>query len=88
MPEIDRIGTPRNRNRFRIGPRSPCLAICESVSSVTGKDLLDLDPLEDSVDTDALGQLVEQTSEISVTFEWEDLDVHVTGSGDIVVTEW
>ena len=76
-----------NRQRFEVGGRSLCLAVCESVAEVTGKDPTELEILEHHVDTDALETLVARTDDLVATFEWEDVVIQAT-SEEVVVEKW
>ena len=56
------------------------------LSAVTGVDPLDLPPLYDAVDLDALKTLVEGCDDAEVQFSAVDCDVTVRGPNDVNVT--
>ncbi|GEM_PF-6597649 len=76
-----------NRQQFEIGDRSLCLAVCESVAEITGKDATELEILEHHIDTDALEALVASSDDLVATFEWEEVVVQVTGR-EVMVEKW
>lgn len=65
-------------------------AVVESVAAVHHRDPLDIDPLYEYVDTDALDALIrsapgKQSPYLSTSFRFEDADVTVRGDGTIVI---
>jgi len=67
------------------GPTSARVIRCVSV--VTGRDPLDLPPLYDVVDPDALDTLVSRDGDAcTLSFEFAGAHVRVSGTGDIHVS--
>lgn len=65
-------------------------AVVESVAAVYHRDPLDIDPLYEYVDTDALDALTrsapgKRSPYLSTSFRFEDADVTVRGDGTIVI---
>lgn len=66
---------------------SPATAVAEAVATTTERDQTDLEPLQYSVDADALGRLFDDAGaeELVVSFTYEDVTVRVT---EHVVEVW
>ncbi|OVE83619.1 HalOD1 output domain-containing protein [Natronolimnobius baerhuensis] len=68
---------------------SPSLRIVDALAAVTDTDPLDLDPLYNVVDPEALDQIVnsdgDQVDHLSVQFVYDGHDVQVRGDGSIAV---
>lgn len=64
---------------------SPTAAVVESVASVTGQSPHDLDPLGNVFDPDSFNRLVSNSDDITISFEFENLDIEVNSSGVITV---
>lgn len=69
----------------------PTTTIVEAVADATNQSVLDLAPLAESIDPDALNLLLseradEQSQDLEVTFTYADSIVTVTGTGDVQVT--
>lgn len=64
---------------------TPSLAVIVVVSNITGRDPLELDPLYDSIDSDALDALftADMSSVSQVTFQYSGCEITV-GSDDVV----
>lgn len=65
-------------------------AVVESVAAVHHRDPLDIDPLYEYVDTDALDAMIraaggKRSPYLSTSFRFEDADVTVRGDGTIVI---
>lgn len=79
------------RTRFRATDRLASEAVVEAVAAATQSDPLDLPPIYDAVDPDALSNLFEPSSTGSrrfqgtVTFEYADHLVTVEGEGTITL---
>lgn len=59
-------------------------ALVQAVEAATGIDAIDLPPLHDAVDPDALNALVRSTDQtLHVTFEYAGLAVAIEGNGEI-----
>jgi len=58
---------------------SPATAVAEAVASATGNDQTDLEPLQYTVDADALDRLFDDSTpeELSVSFSYEGVQVRV-----------
>lgn len=68
----------------------PCLAIVEAVAVATSREPLDLEPLYDEVDTDALTTLLrspipDSGANVQVSFRYEGCRVVVSGTGAIEI---
>lgn len=61
--------------------------IVSNVAEQTGTDVLDLSPLNDSVDTDALTALLRSEATSKVEFSYEGHTVVVDGDGRVQVTD-
>lgn len=67
----------------------PSAAVVEAVASVTGRDELDLPPLQDAVDVDALDTVVasraatgsDGVDAVTVSFTYADVEVVVDSGG-------
>lgn len=75
---------------FDPGEVSANAAVVDSVAAVLGRDPLDVDPLYEYVDTDALDALVSAAGRkaspyLSASFRYEDADVTVRADGTVVV---
>jgi hypothetical protein len=84
--------TERDRFVARHDPgsdRTLCAAVVDAVAAVTGKSPTELPPLHDSVNTDALGDLISsddtEASSTSVCFEFGGTVVTVVNGGAIFV---
>lgn len=68
-------------------PDAPADAIVTTVASVRDRDPLDLPPLADVVDTDALGDLfrpgANPEADVQVAFDYADFRVTVYGHGEV-----
>lgn len=69
------------------GTPSLTLRILEEVESTTGIDTLDLPPLANAVDPEALQTVVESIDSGNVTFRYHDLQVTVDSDGTVDVTD-
>ncbi|MXR20344.1 HalOD1 output domain-containing protein [Halobacterium bonnevillei] len=68
--------------------RPPTAAIVEAIAEATDQDPLDIDPVQNHVDTDALEKLVTSDTthgDVEVHFEYEAFTVRVEGSGTVEV---
>ena len=65
----------------------PSAAVITAVSNVTGIDPLELDPLQESIDCDALDSLFTSnlTSAIQLTFQYGSREITVDTTGVITV---
>ncbi|MDZ5812783.1 HalOD1 output domain-containing protein [Halorubrum sp. AD140] len=64
----------------------PCVTIVEAVAATTDRKPVDLPPLHDTVDADALGALLTGGSPwVTVSFTYADTDVTVEGDGSLEV---
>lgn len=71
-----------------VGSVAPSQAIVERVADIEGVDHTDLEPLYNSIDPDALDNLVGQTgTSMQIEFVYEGFDVTVSGDGEIAVDE-
>lgn len=67
---------------------TPVAGVTEALVAATGRRVADLDPLEGSVDTDALNALVrsdEGDTGVYVSFTHEGFSVSVAGAGAVTV---
>lgn len=85
-----KMGTIGDTVRTNANDEAISQQVVEAVADATGVDPLDLPPLYDSIDPDALDALFSHAdSSLSITelrFELEGCEVLVRGSGEIVVT--
>lgn len=68
--------------------RKPTEAIVEAIAEATDQDPLDIDPVQNHIDTDALEKLVTSDTtngDVTVQFEYEAFTVQVEGSGAVEV---
>lgn len=70
---------------FKCGNASLSQSVVEAVGFATGRDPMDLEPLADAVDPEALESLFTQTETGSITFAMEGVDVTVTSDDEILV---
>ncbi|SFC33886.1 hypothetical protein SAMN05444422_10783 [Halobiforma haloterrestris] len=76
--------------RFDASDDSVVVAVVETVATVVDRDPLELPPLFESVDTEALETLVRSSprnreTSLEVTFSYMDCPVTVSARGDVVV---
>ena len=76
-------------SRFKVlDPNEPTASIVRAVSAVTDVRPLELDPLYETIDPDALNRLFdrpENDDSLSLEFEIDDCRVMVTGDGRLAV---
>jgi len=62
---------------------SPATAVAEAVATATDRDQTDLEPLQYTVDADALDRLFDDADaeELVVSFTYEDVNVRVSQQG-------
>ena len=66
---------------------SPSEALVEMLASIQGCDPLDVGPLGDSVDTDALNKLVRATDDVlEISFDIEGYTARISADRSIVLT--
>lgn len=80
---------PCDDGRYRIecdfALDDPSHAIITAIGSLTQTDPLELDPLYQAIDPDALNQMVSATrEECHVSFQYADFDVTVDSTGAII----
>jgi hypothetical protein len=64
----------------------PGVAIVEAVAAATNREPIDLPPLQETIEADALGTLLDgRSSSVTVSFRYADTDVSATGDGSIEV---
>jgi len=61
--------------------------VIQRVSEATNRTELEVPPLYDAVDPDALEQLVESTSNARFTFQYAGCEVTVESDGEVQVSE-
>lgn len=66
---------------------SRAAAVIEAIAYVRGVDPLEIQPLAEVIDPDALNALFDQTEHGTVSFEFEHLLVDVHATGDLVIRE-
>lgn len=87
-PGVADTATPASLRRATwTEDENPSAVVVELVAEVTGRAPTDLEPLQQSVDTDALNALFDsaEASQLDVTFTYEGLDVHVSDTGFVEV---
>jgi hypothetical protein len=67
--------------------QTPVVAVVTAVAEVAGRDPLELPPLRNAINPDALNDLMgaEDNRLTSVSFEYFGYDISVTGDGDVRV---
>lgn len=77
------------RTRFEADPNAAVVAIVETVAAVTGHNVVDMPPLYETVDSEALSELVTAPKSgeqpIEVTFSYQDCRVAVSNRGTVAV---
>lgn len=79
------------RVKFSYGSDPPSLVLCEAIASITDEDPLELEPLFDVIDPDALDSLFvpttsgESRGDGSVSFTFHGFDVEVKSYGLIEI---
>lgn len=83
----DVASSPSIRRTTYSESENPSAVVVELVAEVTGQSPTELDPLQYSVDADALNALFESASTqlLDVTFTYESVDVRVTNTGFVEV---
>lgn len=69
---------------------TPIIAVVSAVADAAGTDPLELPPLSNAINPEAVNDLVDcrQSSGLeSISFEYAEYDVVVSGTGDIQVTQ-
>lgn len=81
--------TPLARRTNWTANETPCAAIVELVAEVTNRGHTDLEPLQRTIDGDALNTLFESsgTERLHVSFAYEGVNVRVTSDGVVEVWE-
>ncbi|MFP8957131.1 HalOD1 output domain-containing protein [Natrialbaceae archaeon A-CW3] len=87
MASSDNTTESQNSQRFKIGDRSPSLAVIESVARFRDTDPLSLAPLRYYTDPDALDQLLTNDTVGAVQFTYDEVEVEIASSGEIAVAE-
>lgn len=62
-------------------------AVLQSVAEYTGTDVLDLPPLYDVIDPDALEKVTQKMERGEISFDYADLEITVSAEGTVGVTE-
>ncbi|MGQ4556864.1 HalOD1 output domain-containing protein [Halobellus sp. GM3] len=75
-----------NKWHFQIGERPPSVAMIEAIAFVTNQDPLDIDPVADVIDPDAMDQLLGGDDTVTISFVFEEYDIELSGSGEIVIS--
>ncbi|AEH38881.1 HalOD1 output domain-containing protein [Halopiger xanaduensis] len=74
---------------FDGGSDSIVVAIVEAVATVTGEDPIDMPPLFDTINPEALNRLVAPSTprdqHVEISFEYQDCQITVSSRGDTVV---
>ena len=58
----------------------------EAIAFVTNQDPLDIDPVADAIDPDAMDRLLGDDDTVTISFVFEEYDVEVAGSGEIIIS--
>ncbi|RAW46778.1 hypothetical protein DQW50_02670 [Halorubrum sp. 48-1-W] len=58
----------------------------EAIAFVTNQDPLDIDPVADVIDPDAMDQLLGGDDTVTISFVFEEYDIELSGSGEIVIS--
>jgi len=75
-----------NKWHFQIGERPQSVAMIEAIAFVTNQDPLDIDPVADVIDPDAMDQLLGGDDTVTISFVFGEYHVEVAGSGEIVIS--
>lgn len=68
--------------------QGPSIAVVEAVAATTGRDPMDLPPLQHQLDADALDSLLTSAgpgTSVSVSFEYDGVDVTIGSDGRLEV---
>lgn len=65
---------------------APSVAVVEAVAEATDVDPVNLPPLHDAIDTDALDTLFTDRADGVLAFEYADCEVRVDGTTTVTVT--
>ena len=58
----------------------------EAIAFVTNQDPLDIDPVADVIDPDAMDRLLGGDDTVTISFAFEGYDIEVAGSGEIIIS--
>lgn len=83
---VEQHESANGRWQFSIPDCRPSIAVIEAMAFVTNRDPLDIEPLADVVDPDALNRVLSGEDTVTVSFRWEDYDVEISTSGEIIVS--
>lgn len=70
---------------FAVKDGPPSEAVVKAVATAEGRDPIDLSPLYDVIDTDALDSLLEGSRGIDVTFQYEGYTVLVRENAEVIL---
>ncbi|MFC7070315.1 HalOD1 output domain-containing protein [Halobaculum lipolyticum] len=89
---VARVGFDAARGVYRVHrrpdhPEPVSYLVVEGVSAVTGRSMRDLDPLNDTLDPDALDAVLgdDSRSNASVRFEYAGCRIEVSGTGEVLI---
>lgn len=83
---INQRESANNKRHFKIAESSSSVAVIEAMAFVTNQDPLDIEPLANVIDPDAFDRLLSRNDPVTLSFKWEDHDVRVSSSGEIVIS--
>lgn len=63
----------------------PSEVVVEAMAFVTNRDPLDIKPLANAIDPDALDEVLSSDQVEAVSFRWEGHDVEISAAGEISI---
>ncbi|WP_148858787.1 HalOD1 output domain-containing protein [Natronococcus pandeyae] len=79
--------TADNKWYFTITEPPPSIAVIEAIVFVSDQDSLDMEPLAEVIDPDAIDQLLCCDDTVMVSFSWQKHGVEISGSDEIVISK-
>lgn len=70
---------------FAVTDGPPSEAVVNAVAKAEGRDPLDLSPLYNAIDTDAMDSLLEDSRGVDVTFQYEGYTVLVRENAEVIL---
>ncbi|WP_165857915.1 HalOD1 output domain-containing protein [Halonotius pteroides] len=62
------------------------ITVVEALATATGDEPTEMRPIHSVIDTDALDRVLSRDDTVMLSFTWEDHDVQVSSSGEIIVS--
>lgn len=73
--------------QLSIDPVSPSEAVFTEVAQFEGADPLELDPLAETIDPDALDRLLDRDDDVEIAFSYHGYDVRITADGVVDIED-